>query len=249
MHNYPPHSAITLISKWLFGRFSILYYLNVLIQLKLLTPWLLKHVRRNDYSVKKDSLWLVTPIYLTLFSLVRLFTEDEYDKICAIVSFDCFFPAWLIYYYLGMVCKFKQVKILPIRCFIALLASYYMGIVIAFWLKNMSSIQNFPYTQSKLTSMFIAISIITLVYSIRDMGIKRNVLAKLGERSFGVYLLHMPVLIITQKVVSVVQIPLLDYVYSIGFIKYLVVLTLTISIVYLLTNILPIRVVRIWGLQ
>lgn len=70
----PPHtlSTNTLIIKYLTGGFSILYFLFVLIQLKVLTPCLIKHITKEGYVLKKDPLWLITPIYLLFFSSIRL---------------------------------------------------------------------------------------------------------------------------------------------------------------------------------
>ena len=249
VHNYPPPSAISLISKWLLGGFSILYFLCVLIQLKLITPWLLKHITCENYKLTRDPIWLITPLYLIVFSLIRLYADISFEQVNEFVPFDHFFPSWLVYYYLGMACKFRDIKIRPIYTFIALIVSYYISIVVAFWLNGHSSLHNFPYTQSKLTSMFIAISVILLVYSLRDMNMKRNILARIGEFSFGIYLIHMPVMIVTQKVISVLHIQSIIDFYNIAFIKYLSVLFASVVIVAIFNKVLPKKTVRVLGLQ
>ena len=245
----PPQSVLLIISKLLFGGFSILYFLCVLIQLKLLTPWLLKHIKSEDYRITKDPLWLITPLYLLSFSLIRLYAGNEFVKVNEIVPFNHFFPSWLIYYYLGMVCKFKTIKIRPIYALIALMVSYYLSILVSFWLNDCSSIHNFPYTQSKLTSMLIALSVIMLIYSVRDLGMKRNILARIGEWSFGIYLLHMPVKMYFQGFITFAHLRTLNMLYNYPLIKYIFVLLISSIIITILNHILPSKAMRVLGLQ
>lgn len=245
----PPPSAILLITKLLFGGFSILYFLCALIQLKLLTPWLLKHIKSKDYRVMRDPIWLITPLYLFAFSIIRLYAGAGFEKVNEIVPFDHFFPSWLIYYYLGMICKFKTIKVRPIYTFIALVVSYYFSILVAFWLNEYSDIHNFPYTQSKITSMFIAISAILLVYSVRDIDVKRNVLARIGEWSFGIYLLHMPIKLFFEVAIRLVHNSTIISVADYSIIKYLVVLLMCFSVILLIDKVLPKKIMRFIGLQ
>lgn len=249
VHNYPPPSAILLITKLLFGGFSILYFLCVLIQLKLLTPWLLKHIKSEDYRVMRDPIWLITPLYLFAFSIFRLYAGAEFEQVNEVVPFDHFFPSWFIYYYLGMVCKFKVVKVQPLYTFIALVVSYYLSILVAFWLNDNSGIHNFPYTQSKITSMFIAISVILLVYSVRDMDVRRNVLARIGEWSFGIYLLHMPIKMYFQGFITFTHIQKFNLLYNYPPIKNMVVLIISYIILAILNRILPNKVMRVIGFK
>lgn len=250
VHNYPPQSAIILIIKYLFGGFSILYFLCVLIQLKLLTPFLLKHISRaNNYKANGDWVWVVTPLYLLFFSIIRLNSEFEFQQVNAIVPFDNLFPAWLIYYYLGMVCKYKSIKIRPIYSFAALLVSLYLSIEVVFWLKGHSGIPNFPMTQSKITSMFIALSVILLLYSVREMDLPRNLFSRIGEMSFGIYILHIPIMLLLQKAIEMTHSTLIVHCWSFPVFKYMSVLLVTTCVLLLAYKMLPSKFVRLLGLK
>lgn len=249
MHNYPPPSIIGLISKCLLGGFSILYFLFVLIQLKLITPWLLKRIKREDYKFRKDAVWLVTPLYLLIFTLFRLYAEADYELSSEILPFDHLFPSWLIYYYLGMVCRFRTIKVRPIYIFFALVVSYYLSIVVAFWLNGNSNLHNFPYTQSKLSSMFIALCVMLLVNSFYERKMPCGILSRIGEWSFGIYLLHIPIMIALQKAISLSRINVLMETFNVPFIKYICVLAFTLAILFALSKTFPKNVLRVLGLQ
>ena len=245
VNNYPPQPCYKLIVKYLTGGYSILYFLFVLIQLKALTPWLIRRITKEGYNLKKDWLWLVTPVYILIFSFIRLYRGDGFERINDIIAFDCFFPSWFIYYYMGIYLKFNKLKVLPVYLSLSVFISLYISILTAFWLCDSTSIYNFPYTQSKLTSMLLAISVILLLFSLRDDNINRNFVARIGEMSFGIYLIHMPIKITLEKLpflsgISIIQLPL---------VKFILVLLLTIAILQIAYKLLPLKYVRYLGLQ
>lgn len=168
---------------------------------------------------------------------------EEFERLNEFVAFDNFFPSWFIYYYLGLYCKYHKPLFHTSYAVLAALASIYLSILAAFWIYNNSSVANFPYTQSKFTSMLLAISIITFFYSIREEKMTRNFLARIGEMSFGIYLLHMPI----KKVYELMstKIAFLDY----PLLKYLLVLLLSISILYYLGLLIPDKYMKSLGLK
>lgn len=70
------------------------YYIVVLMQLTMITPWLVKIVKQN--GIINRILWLVTPLYL-----VYLYTWN-----CIVGTsprlYETLFPAWFGFYYLGI---------------------------------------------------------------------------------------------------------------------------------------------------
>lgn len=250
MYCYPPLSVNSLVIKYLTGGFSILYFLFVLIQLKILTPFLFRHLTKKDYKPFKDPLWLITPIYLLIFTIIRLTAVNWYQGVNSIVAFDCFFPSWLLYYYLGLYFKHYNHKNKPFYIVLSLLISLSLSILAAFWLFKNSEISNFPYTQSKLTSMLYAFCVIILFFSIRDDNMRRNFIARIGEKSFGIYLLHIPIMLLLQKIIEILPLPVgLHALFSIPVTMLVLVICLTTIVLNVLYRIIPLRLLRLIGLQ
>lgn len=70
------------------------YYIVVLVQLTVITPWLVKTVKQN--GVISRILWLVTPLYL-----MYLYAWNYIVGISPRL-YETLFPAWFGFYYLGI---------------------------------------------------------------------------------------------------------------------------------------------------
>ena len=70
------------------------YYIVVLMQLTVITPWLVKSVKQN--GILGRILWLVTPMYL-----VYVYTWN-YIVGTSPCLYEALFPAWFGFYYLGI---------------------------------------------------------------------------------------------------------------------------------------------------
>ena len=70
------------------------YYIVVLIQLTVITPWLVNVVK--DSKTIKNFLWLITPCYL-LYIYVWNLTTGYSPRL-----YETLFPAWFGFYYLGI---------------------------------------------------------------------------------------------------------------------------------------------------
>lgn len=134
---------------------------------------------------------------------------------------------------------------MPVYLALSVCASLYLSILTAYWLCDNTNIINFPYTQSKLTTMLFAISVILLLFSIRDDSMNRNYLARIGEMSFGIYLVHMPIKMVFEKLpflssISTIQLPI---------VKYILIFLLTIVVLKIAYKIMPTYYIRLLGLQ
>lgn len=221
----------------------------VLIQLKLLTPYLLRRISNEKYNPLLDWLWLVTPLYLLAFTIIRIFSSDDFERVNQVIAFDNFFPSWIIYYYLGMFCKYHGIKIRVSYLTVSTLVAIFIGILVAFWIYENSSIYNFPFTQSKLSSLLLAISVILLFYSLHEDDFPNNVLGRLGEMSFGIYILHLPVKLFLQIIISLTRSSDLLYVYQLPLVMFLSVLVITVLILLVVYRTVPRKYVRLLGLQ
>ena len=120
-----PINIIKTVAKLLLGLSSgHLYYILVLIQLTLITPFLIKIIQSNRKGSKV--LFLVTPLYLLMLYVYSAVFKEQF------LFYQTFFSAWFGFYYYGLWVKIKGYKPLfknhVIRksilfCLLALLAS------------------------------------------------------------------------------------------------------------------------------
>lgn len=245
----PPQSITLMLLNFVTGGYSILYFLFVLIQLKLLTPFLLSRLTNNDYDSRKDWMWLVTPLYLLLFSVIRVLFGKDFERVNGLIAFDNFFPSWLVYYYMGLFCKFHKVKIRFSYLAILALSAVFLSVLVAFWLYENNCVYNFPYTQSKITSMLYALSVILLFYSLHEDNMSPNVLTRLGEMSFGIYILHLPIKYFLCKAIEITHFSVGLPLCQIPLLMFTLVLIITILTLVIVYKIFPKKYVRLLGLQ
>ncbi len=160
-----------------------LYFILVLIQLTLLTPFLKK---RNKW------LYLITPIYLCLLYAYNITTGG------ILRFYETLFPAWFVLYILGMDVregKLKKFKVKPWMIVLALLASYTEGFI----LREIGCV--FDTSQIRFTP-FIYSALIAVWLSQNVKDVKENLLSKIGDCSFGIYFSHMLCMWVIAKVLS-----------------------------------------------
>lgn len=81
-----------------------LYFLSVLLQLTLLTPFLIKLIQQ-DNRVVDFVCWAVTPVYVAIMYLYDYITGSRFPLYCAL------FPAWFGFYYAGMVVRERNITL------------------------------------------------------------------------------------------------------------------------------------------
>lgn len=186
-----------------------LYYIIVLLELTLLTPFLIKALDSRKWSVFIMSL---TPIYLLLCSGYRYYTGAELSW----MGRD--FCAWIIFYYFGMLVKhygwkrISNLHLIPMY-FAALAVSITEGFIVNF----KQGMFSMAISQIDLTTMLYSLTVIALIMnywtdlrvefshqneanrtnSNRFKSIKEKVISSLvyiGDISFGIYFCHTFVL-------------------------------------------------------
>lgn len=167
----------------------ILYYLVVYIQLVLLTPFLTKIAKTKNivYSLLIIS---ISPLFI-LFYYVGIIHGEILEELPYCIMF---FPVWIAYYYLGLIIGNKLVKInlksttLVTLIIIGLLLQIAEGF---FWLQN-TNMKDIYYSQIRITSFMQNIPILILISRyIRHTSVKYGKhMIKIGDASFGIYLLH-----------------------------------------------------------
>lgn len=165
------------------------YYIVVMIQLTIITPWLVKH--------RKKWMYLVTPVYL-----VFLYAYNIKNR-TAPPLYETLFPAWFFFYLLGMDCRSADIgnwlgRIKRHWVVVALLLSLGEAAV----LKAAGCADGFVTSQIKVGSfMYTAVLALWLLKKKSERG--RNILTLMGDFSYGIFYCHMLVLWVARKVVGV----------------------------------------------
>ncbi|NYF12675.1 surface polysaccharide O-acyltransferase-like enzyme [Pseudoclavibacter sp. JAI123] len=161
-----------------------LYFVVVLIQLTVLTPLLVKAAAQRWGSV----LFSVTPVYVAFMYWFAFATGDLPEL------YNYFFPAWFAFYYGGIWVRVRGVKAFSTRISIMAVAiAAVVSVVEAYWLLSVSMTTGFAASQLKVSSILYAFAVIALVLSWHKLKPDAGVpgLVYLGERSYGIYFVHM----------------------------------------------------------
>ena len=165
-----------------------LYYILVLLQLTLFTPYLVKNRKRWMY--------LITPVYLVILYIFNIATGGMPR------FYETFFPAWFIFYILGMDCRSGRIKVQKIkRWWIAIALG--VSFIEAFVLMKIGCSVGFASSQIKFSS-FLYAAFIALFLVKNERECDKNLLSTVGDCSFGIYFSHIAVMWGVSKVLLVV---------------------------------------------
>ena len=177
---------------------ATMYYIFVYIQFVLLTP-LLGVLAKSKY---RHLGWIIAPISTLIFNYISIFTKIELNEYVSLFwSNACL--GWFTYYYLGLLLGNKIIQ--PNYSLKTLIWLYFVSIILQI-------IEGYEWllfgeincgTQLKLTSFLtstIFLLIINLTLNKPYINIKNTFLRSIGDYSFGIYLCHIMVIIVLQKV-------------------------------------------------
>lgn len=168
------------------------YYIVVLIQLTIITPWLV-HVVKESKTIK-NLLWLITPYYLYCIYVWNLTTESSPRL------YETLFPAWFGFYYLGI----------NIRCGLKLkcngggvLIAWAISCVEALVLRRLG--MNVGFYTSQITFGSFLYSVAVIGWILKQSDTQRGsvkLLCKIGDCSYGIFYVHMAVLTVIGKLIQ-----------------------------------------------
>ena len=156
------------------------YYIIVMIQLTIITPWLIRHRRKWTY--------LITPIYLVIIYTYNIATGT------VLLLYETFFPAWFFFYILGMDCRAGAIWKLREKvniCWVVI--ALCVSIAEAFILKATGCADGFVTSQIKFGS-FLYATTLALLLTKKKFEPKRNFLSIVGDYSYGIFYCHMLIL-------------------------------------------------------
>lgn len=178
---------------------SQLYYILVLLQLNFLSPLLIKAIQKNGIAYKL--LWLLTPLYLVYVYCWNFFSHEMP------LLYETLFPAWFIFYYLGLTLKLKgqewAQKLLRFGNLYFIFFAFLFGLIETAILIRLDSNIEFFTTQIRFTCFLYAGVIALFLYNKKQQNktTKRNsILKAFGDYSYGIYYLHYFVLMVVEKV-------------------------------------------------
>lgn len=165
-----------------------LYYIVVMIQLTIITPWLIRH--------RKKWMYLITPAYLIIIYTYNIATGT------VPLLYETLFPAWFFFYLLGMDCRSGNTDnwVKKINIYWVAIALF-VSIAEAFILKTVKCADGFVTSQIKCGS-FIYAAVFALVLLKKKKETRRSILSIAGDYSYGIFYCHMLILWIARKVVE-----------------------------------------------
>lgn len=180
------------------GAFFPLYFLIVLVELKLISPFIVRNIKRlksnGKYQWHKDWMLLITPITLLILYAIQYVTKSQpliYAQI---------FPVWFIMYYAGCLVKNEALKINAIQSLLGVLISLYLMNIEASYINTVLNIPFWAASQIKFSSFIFSLSLCLLFIALHSET-KRGIIVRLGEYSFGIFLLHIPIKMVIEKLV------------------------------------------------
>lgn len=201
-----------------------LYFILVLLQLTILTPFFIRTINK---SIGAKYLFLVTPVYLVILYMYSLIYKKQFP------FYQIPFPAWFNFYYLGLWIKIKGYKPIFKRnhirnsivlCVLGLMISIAEG----YLLIALGATDGFASSQIKVASFLYVFAIINLLLVVKPYmeNIKIEWLKNIGDRSYGIYYIHMIWIMISNKILLLM--PLIDRVLPIyQFIQLIIVVVLS----------------------
>lgn len=168
------------------------YYIVVLMQLTMITPWLVKIVKQN--GIIGRILWLITPLYL-MYLYTWNYTVGTSPRL-----YETLFPAWFGFYYLGI----------QVRCGwklkgngYAVAATLLLSCVEAIGLRAAGLDIGFYISQITAGSFLYSIAMIGWLLKKNDSNRSGcRLLSKIGDCSYGIFYIHMAVLMIVGRIIE-----------------------------------------------
>jgi surface polysaccharide O-acyltransferase-like enzyme len=208
---------------------GIYYYLFVYIQLVLITPIIVSMINKQH----KYLIYSITPIFILILYILNISGYQVPFPLNAI-----FCPMWISYYAMGLMIGNKKNTIqLSLRSSLIL---YFIGIflqLIEGELWNYFNNYNMATTQIRLSNFITNIGIIFIISNLINKEFKFNktihkILVTLGDYSFGIYLTHMILVSILNKILN----NIIDISFPITTISILIIEYFGISICYKIFN-------------
>lgn len=199
-----------------------LYYLYVLMSLFLIAPMLIKYIEQTNNKKIQMMPLIITPIYNLFLTLYQIKVKSPF------ILYNYWIFGWISYYYLGLILKEKNQYLHYIKNEY-LIISLLFSLVEGFLLYLKFNIYTAAISQLTITNSIYCILICALLVKKEKKIKEQNLLSKIGDYSFGMYLSHILILNILKKISNTIT---TNY-----FINVVLVFTSTIIITFLINEV------------
>lgn len=168
------------------------YYIVVLIQLTIITPWLVRVAKRNTALSK--ALYLVTPAYLIYIYTWNLITGTPPRL------YETPFMAWFGFYYMGIRVRCGQ----KLECNgIVVIGAILVSCAEALVLRKLGMNLSFYTSQITVGSFLYSIAVVGWFLKKSEITYwKSKFLSRIGDCSYGIFYIHMMVLMVVSKFID-----------------------------------------------
>lgn len=166
------------------------YYIIVMLQLTVITPWLVKH--------RRGWMYLITPVYLVAIYI--------YNIVCGTTPlfYETLFPAWFFFYIFGMDCRNgKWDRLISKISFSWIFWGLGFSFVETAVLKSFGCVDGFIVSQIRFCSFLFATVVILLLLK-KEKNMKKNIITIIGDCSYGIFYSHMLIMWIVRKGIEIV---------------------------------------------
>ena len=167
-----------------------LYYLIVLMQLAILTPFVITIIKRKN----KFGHYLCLSITPAWFILLYAYNFITYKQL---PLYHVVFPSWFIFYYWGLTAKKSSNNEIQIRpqgillLVLLLLSALFVSLFESNMIYHYTGLNGFASSQITVSSFVYAAIVIKLLFSIKPTIDRPSLLSKFGDYSFGIFFIHM----------------------------------------------------------
>lgn len=189
-----------------------LYYLLVLIQLTILSPIIIKIIKSENKTLHYFSL-LTSFIWVLVIYIYCLYFNKQ------LPLYETIFPAWYSFYYWGLYRRYISTNAKPInetnsiKIYGLLLISLIFSVFESNMIFNYTELSSVASSQIKLSAFMYVFIMIELILTHKNHHFNRSNLSRIGDYSFGIYLIHHIFLIPTNIIISRLNMP--DYLFII----------------------------------
>lgn len=178
-----------------------LYYLVVYAELVLLTPLLVK-IAKQKKRLFDIAIMSIQPLFILCVYLGAI----NHDIFKISPWYVIVFPAWMAYYYFGLLVgnRYKNIK----ASYKTLLLLFFVGAALqiseGFVWRQLTPMKDLCISQLRITALIQNIPGLLLITKfIRSKKETRNkLLEKIGDASFGIYLLHPAFIMVCDKIIA-----------------------------------------------
>lgn len=138
-------------------------------------------------------MYLITPIYLVILYIYNIVTRNMFELYATV------FPAWFLFYILGLDCRKGKIENDKIRIW-WIVPAIGLSFFETYMLIKTGNSLNFACSQIKFSSFIYAICICLLCVKC-ERKCDKNILSVVGDCSFGIYFSHILVLDCIEKII------------------------------------------------